>query len=86
MPNPQELLSQTRFAELLADLENIYDIIIIDTLPLELGSDVLTVVSKVKAAIIVAKKDVTLAADLQNLNQQLALTDAKVLGSVFLDA
>ena len=46
----------------------------------------LTVVSKVKAAVIVAKKDVTLAADLQNLNQQLALTDAKVLGSVFLDA
>lgn len=86
VPNPQELLSQTRFAELLADLENIYDIILIDTLPLELGSDVLTVVSKVKAAVIVAKKDVTLAADLQNLKQQLALTDAKILGSVFLDA
>ena len=59
---------------------------LIDTLPLELGSDVLTVVSKVKAAVIVAKKDVTLAADLQNLKQQLALTDAKILGSVFLDA
>lgn len=85
VPNPQELLSQAGFVELLADLEKVYDIILIDTSPLEFGSDVLTVVSKAKAAIIVAKKDTTIAADVQYLSQQIAMTGAKVVGSVFLD-
>jgi protein-tyrosine kinase len=84
-PNPQELLSQSGFAELILDLEKVYDIIIVDTSPLAFGSDVLTVVSKVKAAIIVAKKDTTVAADVQYLSQQIAITGAKVIGSVFLD-
>ena len=86
VPNPQELLSQSGFAELVADLEKVYDIILVDTSPLEFGSDALTVVSKVKAAIIVAKKDTTVAADVQYLNQQVVTTGAKVIGSVFLDS
>ena len=86
VPNPQELLSQSGFAELVVDLENVYDVILVDTSPLEFGSDALTVVSKVKAAIIVAKKDTTVAADVQYLNQQVVTTGAKVIGSVFLDS
>ena len=86
VPNPQELLSQSGFAELVVDLEKVYDIILVDTSPLEFGSDALTVVSKVKAAIIVAKKDTTVAADVQYLNQQVVATGAKVIGSVFLDS
>jgi protein-tyrosine kinase len=82
VPNPQELLSKTGFSELLIDLEKIYDIILIDTSPLNLGSDVLTVVSKAKAAIIVAKKDFTMAGEIQDLNQQLHMTGANILGSV----
>ena len=85
VPNPQELLSQPAFSELLADLEKIYDIILIDTTPLALGSDVLTVVSKAKAAIIVTRKNVTEAAQLQQLNQQLNMTGAKVIGSILLE-
>lgn len=83
VPNPQELLSQTGFSELLADLEKVYDIILIDTSPLSLGSDVLTVVSKAKAAIIVARKDYTLATEIQQLNKQLNMTGAKIIGSIF---
>jgi len=86
VPNPQELLSQTAFAELLHDLESVYDVIIIDTAPLDLGSDVLTVVSKAKAAIIVAKKDHTLAEDIQQLNLQLNMTGASIVGCVIQDA
>jgi len=82
VPNPQELLNKIGFAELLIDLEKIYDIILIDTSPLSLGSDVLTVASKAKAAIIVAKKDWTMAIEIQDLNQQLGMTGAKILGSV----
>lgn len=85
VPNPQELLSQPGFAALIYDLENIYDVILIDTSPLAFGSDALSVVSKVKAAIIVAKKDTTVAADIQYLNQQMIITGTKVIGSVFLD-
>ena len=86
VPNPQELLSQSGFSELVVDLENVYDVILVDTSPLEFGSDALTVVSKVKAAIIVAKKDTTVVADVQYLNQQVVATGAKVIGSVFLDS
>ncbi|WP_020167614.1 MULTISPECIES: polysaccharide biosynthesis tyrosine autokinase [Methylotenera] len=82
VPNPQELLSLDAFSSLLTDLENIYDIILIDTTPLSLGSDMLSVVSKTKAAIIVARKDYTMAADLQLLNAQLSTTGAKVIGSI----
>ena len=82
VPNPQELLSQLVFSDLLKDLEKVYDVILIDTSPLNLGSDVLTVASKVKAAITVSRKDVTASADLLKLNQQLNMTGAKVIGSV----
>ena len=83
VPNPQELLSQTGFSELLTDLEKVYDIILIDTSPISLGSDVLTVVSKAKAAIIVARKDYTLATEIQQLNKQLNMTGANIIGSIF---
>lgn len=86
VPNPQELLSQNSLATLLVDLEKIYDVILIDTAPIDLGLDVLTVVSKAKAAIIVAKKDTTPVPAMQQLSQQLLMTGAKVLGSVFVDA
>ena len=82
VPNPQELLSQSTFSDLLLDLEKVYDIILIDTSPLEMGSDVLTVATKVKAAIVVSRKDVTVTADLQQLSQQLGMTGTKLIGSV----
>jgi hypothetical protein len=51
-----------------------------------LGQDALTVVLKAKAAIIVAKKDNTMVVDMQQLSQQLSMTGAKLIGSVFVDA
>lgn len=85
VPNPQELLSQSALTDLLVDLEKIYEIILIDTSPLESGSDVLTVVSKVKAAVILTRKDVTAVADLQLLHQQLNMAGAQIVGSVLQD-
>lgn len=82
VPNPQELLSSDAFSRLLTELENIFDIILIDTTPLSFGSDMLPVVFKTKAAIVVARKDYTMAADLQLLNEQLNTTGTKVIGSV----
>lgn len=85
VPNPQELLSLASFSNLLEDLIKVYDIIIIDTAPLSLGSDSLPVVSVCEAAIIVVKKGVSQASDVQTLLAQLNTTGANVLGSVFQD-
>jgi protein-tyrosine kinase len=84
-PNPQELLNRDAFPKLLSDLENVYDIILIDTSPADIGLDYLAVLSKVKAAIIVARKDKTMLADLKMLKAQLDTTQAYVVGSVFQD-
>jgi protein-tyrosine kinase len=86
VPNPQELLSRDSLTTLLVDLEKIYDVILIDTSPIHLGQDALTVVIKAKAAIIVAKKDTTMVADMQQLSQQLSMTGSKLIGSIFVDA
>lgn len=85
VPNPQELLSLASFSNLLEDLKKVYDIIIIDTAPLSLGSDSLPVASVCEAAIIVVKKGVSQASDVQTLLAQLNTTGANVLGSVFQD-
>ena len=85
VPNPQELLSLTSFSSLLEDLKKVYDIIIIDTAPINLGSDLLAVVSVCEAAIIVVKKGVSLASHVQTLLAQINTTGSNVLGSVFQD-
>ena len=85
VPNPQELLSLTSFSSLLEDLKKVYDIIIIDTAPLSLGSDSLAVASVSKAAIIAVKKGISQASDVQALLAQINTTGANVLGSVFQD-
>ena len=81
--NPQELLSTTGFSELLLSLEDAYDIILIDTAPISLGSDVLVVASKIKAVIIVTTKNQTMANDLQLLYEQLKVSGVEILGSIF---
>ncbi|HEY0563551.1 MAG TPA: polysaccharide biosynthesis tyrosine autokinase [Methylophilus sp.] len=85
VPNPQELLSKSSFTELLADLENVYDIIIIESAPMAMGADYLTVVAKAKAAIVVTRQDHTMANSLQTLITQLNMTGAHVIGTVIQD-
>ena len=82
VPNPQELLTKDTFAQLINDLEKIYDVILIDCCPASLGSDYLTVVIKSKGAVIVARKDYTPASSVKALNDSLSVTNAKVVGSI----
>jgi protein-tyrosine kinase len=81
-PNPQELLNRDGLVELISDLEKIYDIILIDTSPSNLGMDYLTIVSKVKAALIVARKDSTRIDELAQLKTQIEIAGAHIVGSV----
>jgi protein-tyrosine kinase len=81
-PNPQELLNRDGLVELLSDLDKMYDVILIDTSPSNLGMDYLTVVAKVKAAIIVARKDTTLINELAELKAQIEIANAQIVGSI----
>lgn len=83
VPNPQELLAKTAFAELVASLEQAYDYIIVDTAPLSFGTDLLSVVSVTRGVVLVSKKDVTQTADLMALANVVRMTEATLLGSVF---
>ncbi|NLS14386.1 polysaccharide biosynthesis tyrosine autokinase [Vibrio sp. SM6] len=54
-PNPQQVLSSERFVQLLDDLATKYDRIIVDTPPMLLFSDALTVLSLIKSVIVVSR-------------------------------
>jgi len=82
VPNPQELLSNGSFSELLDELSGLYDVILIECVPMNLGADYLPVVAKAKGAMVVTRQDVTTARDLNLLQQQLNMTGAQILGSV----
>ena len=85
VPNPQELLIQHAFTSLLKELEQLYDVILIDTAPMSLGLDMQTVVAKTKGVLIAVRRNVTQAALLKELQQQLSVADAMVLGSALTD-
>lgn len=84
-PNPQELLNRDVFVSLLEDLKKIYDIILIDTTPANMGLDYLSVLSNIKSTIIVANKDKTILEDLTTLKSQLDAAKVEIVGSVFQD-
>ena len=58
-PNPQELLSSRRFSDVMKDLHKMFDIVVIDSPPLQLMSDALVLSSHVNAVIYVVKANFT---------------------------
>lgn len=58
-PNPQELLSSRRFNDVMKDLHNRFDILIVDSPPIQLMSDALVLSSHANAVIYVVKANST---------------------------
>ncbi len=58
-PNPQELLSSKRFAEVLKKLHETFEIIVIDSPPVQLVSDAIVLSAHANAVIYVVKADST---------------------------
>ena len=58
-PNPQELLSSRRFSDVMKDLHKMFDIVVIDSPPLQLMSDALLLSSHANAVIYVVKANFT---------------------------
>lgn len=84
-PNPQELLSRASFAGLNTELESLFDIVIYDVAAFELGSDAMAIAARAGGALIVARKNHSLLADINVLAEQIVQSGAKVVGSVMVD-
>jgi chain length determinant protein tyrosine kinase EpsG len=81
-PNPQELLGRDAFSALVAECANAYDVVLMDTPPLSLGSDALTIASRAEGVLLVVRKHHTMIADIQKLTQQLQAAGAEIVGCV----
>lgn len=81
-PNPQELLSRPVFNSFMKDLQNIYDVVIIDTPPARHYADAQSVTFRAGDALVVARKDHTAVALTSKTIRELAGTGARVVGTV----
>jgi capsular exopolysaccharide synthesis family protein len=81
-PNPLELLSSKRFEEVVTKLKEAFDIVIIDSAPLQLVSDALVLSQYASSVIYVVKADATPYQVAQNGLKRLRRVNAPVLGVV----
>lgn len=81
-PNPTELLGSTQMEELMKRLEKNYDYIIIDSPPVNVVSDVLTMINLVDGIVVVVREGVTSYTDISNALNKYKLAEANILGFV----
>jgi Mrp family chromosome partitioning ATPase len=84
-PNPQELLSRPIFASFMKDLQNLYDVVIVDTPPARHYADTQSITFRAGDALVVARKNHTSVASTQKVIRELAATGARVVGTVVND-
>lgn len=81
-PNPSELLSGKRMEALFEELDNSFDIVIIDTPPVNVVADALSICTYTDGVILVATDNKTSYTELQAAVNQLKIADARILGVV----
>lgn len=81
-PNPAELLASERMKELIAELVDEYDLVVIDTAPVQVLADATTIAQQVDAVLIVADTTKVRRAQLSATIAALERTDAHVSGIV----
>jgi capsular exopolysaccharide synthesis family protein len=81
-PNPQELLSSRRFNEVMKELHRIFDIVVVDSPPLQLMSDALVLSSHANAVIYVVKANSTPYQIVRSGIERLRKVGAPTLGIV----
>jgi succinoglycan biosynthesis transport protein ExoP len=80
--NPLELLSSKRFAEVLNQLATQFDVVLMDTAPVQLVSDALVLSKMATAVLLVVKADDTPYPVVRNTITRLMRADAPLLGAV----
>ncbi len=81
-PNPQELLARPAFNALIATLQGQYDIVIVDTPAGAETADHQSIAARTRGAVIVARKDISLAPQAQALVSSLQHAGVVVVGAV----
>jgi capsular exopolysaccharide synthesis family protein len=81
-PNPLELLSSKRFEDVVGKLKEAFDIVIIDSAPLQLVSDAQVLSQFASSVIYVVKADATPYQVAQNGLKKLRRVNAAILGVV----
>lgn len=84
-PNPQELVSRSKFRQLIEAFHVHYDVILIDAPPFANGADTYAIAAQVGGALFVSRKNVTKLSDVELAAEQLKLNMTPVVGSVIVD-
>lgn len=82
IPNPEELLSSKRYAKLIQDAREQYDLVIVDTPPVGAFADAAVVARQVDGAILVVREGFTDKRAAQLAMEQLRASGAHILGVV----
>lgn len=85
-PNPMELLSSERMSAVLKECENSYDYIIIDTPPINVVSDVLSLKDKIDGVLFVVRENQSRITELNKSIEQLQFAKMNILGIVMNDS
>ncbi len=85
-PNPSELIASKEFQGLLKTLEEYYEYIIIDSPPVNVVSDALSISKEVSGTIIVTRQNISTHDQVQKALNSFKLADTKVLGFVLNDS
>ncbi len=81
-PNPAELLESQAMGETLARLKERYDLVVVDTAPLDIVSDAFPLLRQVDGVMIVARMGRTTRDGARRMRERLHSLDANVLGIV----
>lgn len=80
-PNPQELLGRQEFSDMLNQLTTMYDVILVDTPSAQEASDASVIAQRVRAALIVGRKDRTRSSELNQLAAIMSSSGIQILGA-----
>jgi protein-tyrosine kinase len=80
-PNPLELVGRHEFKRLLLDVQEIYDIVLIDTPAAGGCADAQVIAAQAGAALLIAREDESRLDELQELLDRVASTGAAVIGA-----
>ena len=81
-PNPQELLGRAHLGRLLDALQHDFDVVLIDTSPLQESSDAQLLAPPAQGVVMVLKKDSTPTRSAEKLDAAMKLTKAERLGVI----
>jgi len=81
-PNPLELVERREFGTLMAELSQRFDHVVVDTPAGAYGADALAIASRCGSVLMLARKDRSRVAGLQELTEALTATRARMVGVV----